>query len=126
MSHLLLVCAGGAIGAGCRYLLNTAAVRLLMLDVAWATLTVNILGSCAMGAIIAYISHKFPQDTLLKAFITTGMLGGFTTFSAFSLDTLRLLERGDFGLALLYVSSSVVLSITACAVAYFGIRTLIA
>jgi len=125
MKLFLLACAGGAIGAGLRYLLNTIAVQALALNVSWATFAINVLGSLAMGGIIAYISQRTPDALAIKVFLTTGLLGGFTTFSAFSLETILLFERGSSGAALIYVTASVALSIAACTAGYLGIRALI-
>ncbi len=125
MKLLLLVCAGGAIGAGLRYALNMLALHTLSLQLHWATFTINILGSLIMGAVTAYILLKLPDAIGLRVFVATGILGGFTTFSAFSLDTLLLLERGNISLALAYIIGSVTLSILACILGYFGVRALI-
>lgn len=110
-STLLQVAAGGAIGASARYLTNVTAGRLLGAGFPWGTLTVNIVGSFLMGVLVVVLAHK--DATRLAPFLMTGVLGGFTTFSAFSLDTITLWERGQTGLALAYVAGSVVLSLAA-------------
>jgi CrcB protein len=110
-STLLQVAAGGAIGASARYLTNVAAGRLLGAGFPWGTLTVNIVGSFLMGVLVVVLAHK--DATRLAPFLMTGILGGFTTFSAFSLDTITLWERGQTGLAMAYVAGSVLLSLAA-------------
>jgi len=108
----LYVAAGGAIGALLRYILALFVVFPL------GTLLVNILGSFLMGVCFIWFSAKgFDR---VAVFAMTGVLGGFTTFSAFSLDTFRLFERGDAGLAVLYILASVCLSLLAL---WIGIAT---
>jgi CrcB protein len=108
---LAQVAAGGAIGASARYLTNVGLGRLLGTGFPWATLTVNVLGSFLMGLLVVLLAHK--DATRLAPFLMTGILGGFTTFSAFSLDTIALWERGQALLAAAYVAGSVVLSLAA-------------
>ena len=125
MQLFLLACAGGAVGAGLRHLVNLAAVRNLGLEVAWATLTVNIVGSLIMGGLFALLYFRWPDATAVRIFFATGVLGGFTTFSAFSLDALVYLERGALGMAMAYIIGSVVLSIGACLAGYLCMRTIL-
>lgn len=113
MRLLLLACLGGAIGAGLRHLVNIGALRLVGIAFPAGTLVVNVLGSFLMGIAVEVIVHKFEGSTAMRAFIATGVLGGFTTFSAFSLDFAQLFERGEYGLAMIYVTVSVVASIVA-------------
>lgn len=115
LSHLLQVALGGAIGSALRYGVNVSAGRAFGTGFPWATLIVNVLGSFVMGLLVAVLAEK--GGTRLAPFLMTGILGGFTTFSAFSLDTLTLWERGAHGLALAYVAASVVLSLAAIALA---------
>lgn len=114
MRHFLFACAGGALGAGSRHLVNVATVRLLGLAVPWATLCVNVVGSFVMGCLTAFILARLPDALGLRIFLATGFLGGFTTFSAFSLDAVVLAERGAMGFAMTYALASVVLSVGAC------------
>lgn len=110
----LLVMLGGAIGAGLRHGVNTHVPRLLGTGFPYATLTVNIVGSLVMGLFIGWLTRQTGGlPTGLRLFFATGVLGGFTTFSAFSLDVSALWERGDTHLALIYVLASVVVSIAA-------------
>ena len=109
--NLLQVALGGAIGASGRYLTGVAALRLAGPGFPWATLTVNILGSFLMGVIVVVLAHLSANK--FAPLLMTGMLGGFTTFSAFSLDAVTLWERGAVGQAVVYVSASVALSLAA-------------
>lgn len=114
MMTLLAVMAGGGLGAGLRYGVNNAAARLLGVNFPYGILAINILGSLAMGLLVGLFAAREPVSPLLKTFLTTGILGGFTTFSAFSLDAVTLFERGATGAAVLYVVLSVVLSVFGC------------
>ncbi|MCV2894705.1 fluoride efflux transporter CrcB [Lentibacter sp. XHP0401] len=111
LTSLLQVALGGAIGASGRYLVGVGAVRLMGPGFPWATLVVNVLGSLAMGALVVLLVQK--DATRMAPLLMTGLLGGFTTFSAFSLDAVTLYERGQIGAAAGYVTASVVLSIGA-------------
>jgi CrcB protein len=114
MTHLLLVAAGGAIGASLRHLANLAALRLAGPGFPWATLFVNVAGSLAMGLLVGWLARRAGTSSQeLRLFLATGILGGFTTFSAFSLDFAVLWERGALGTALAYAMASVVLSLCA-------------
>jgi CrcB protein len=105
------VALGGAIGASARYLTNVGCVRLFGNGVPVATLLVNVAGSLAMGVLVVLLAHK--GGMRFAPFLMTGVLGGFTTFSAFSLDAVTIWERGQGGQAVAYVMASVVLSIGA-------------
>ncbi|MER8825658.1 fluoride efflux transporter CrcB [Mesorhizobium sp. M0938] len=104
MVNLLLVAAGGAIGAGLRHIVNFVALRLVGPSFPWGTMAINIVGSFAMGLFIATLARRYGGSSELRLFVATGILGGFTTFSAFSLDFATLWERGAtlpaFGYAL--------------------------
>lgn len=113
MRLLLLACAGGAIGAGLRHLVNTGAVRLLGIGLPWGTVVVNVAGSFLMGFLVEALALRFDGSPELRVFLATGILGGLTTFSAFSLDFAVLLQRGDHLAAALYLAGSVVISILA-------------
>lgn len=110
ISSVSMVALGGAIGAVCRYLAGLGIIRLLgHHDFPVAVLTVNILGSFLMGVFV--VAAALRDLTWLSPLVMTGILGGFTTFSAFSLETANLIERGAFGQAALYVFLSVGLSV---------------
>ncbi|WP_295809120.1 fluoride efflux transporter CrcB [uncultured Nitratireductor sp.] len=107
MSHLLIVAVGGAIGASLRHLTGLAAMRLMGVGFPWGTLIVNLLGSFVMGAFVEWLARRVGLSPEWRLFMATGLLGGFTTFSAFSLDVAVLWERGDGLLAASYVLVSV-------------------
>jgi CrcB protein len=107
----LIVFVGGGLGAALRYGVNIAAARLLGTAFPYATLIENVSGSLVMGLLAGYFAFRGGASQHWQLFLTTGILGGYTTFSAFSLDAVLLYERGAFGLAALYVAASVLLSI---------------
>jgi len=107
----LLVFLGGGLGAALRHGVNIGTARWLGPHFPYGTLTVNVTGSLVMGLLAAYFAFKGDASQHWRLFMTTGILGGYTTFSAFSLDVAVLYERGAIGLALGYVLASVVLSI---------------
>ena len=111
MERFLLVAAGGAAGAVARYAVGLQATRLFGAGQVWGTLAVNVTGCFAMGLLAAGLAFRGGQH--LAPLLLTGVLGGYTTFSAFSLDTLTLWERGAAALALGYVAASVLLSLMA-------------
>ena len=111
MNLVLAIAAGGALGAVGRHLVGAAALRLFGSGFPVGTVTVNIVGSFLMGALVALMALKLSPSPELRAFLTVGLLGGFTTFSAFSLDAVLLYERGAFAAAVAYVAVSVVCSI---------------
>lgn len=108
---LLHVALGGAIGASGRYLAGVAATRVLGTGFPWGTLIVNVIGSFVMGVVVVALAHLSAHR--FAPFLMTGMLGGFTTFSAFSLDAVTLWERGAVVPAVAYVAVSVILSLAA-------------
>ena len=121
MSYTLVqVALGGAIGASLRYLTGRAAFHLMGPGFPWGTIAVNILGSFLMGVLVVVLAEK--GGTRLAPFLTVGALGGFTTFSSFSLDVMTIYERGEVNLALLYAAASVVLSLLAIAVGLSSAR----
>ena len=110
LGTLLSVAAGGAFGASLRFLTGVGVSRLIgPTSFPVAIISVNVLGSFLMGVFVVLAAHR--GLTHLSPFVMTGLLGGFTTFSAFSLEAVTLYERGDLGQAALYVLASVVLSI---------------
>jgi len=113
MPLTLWIAAGGAIGAAARHLVNVGTGRFLGHDFPYGTLTVNVVGSLVMGLLIGLMALKWSASQETRAFLTSGMLGGFTTFSAFSLDFATLIERKAHGLAALYAAGSVGLSLIA-------------
>lgn len=114
MQTMLLIGAGGALGALGRYGAGVFVGRFWAGPLPLATLLVNVVGSLAMGLLIGFLARYVPAwQNEARLFLAVGLLGGFTTFSAFSLDAVTLIERGQSGLALLYVLASVIVSILA-------------
>lgn len=115
MTRLLLVGLGGAIGSMARYCVGQGAARLFP-AAAWpvGTLIVNVVGGLAMGLLVGWMGLRAGAgQENLRVFAAVGVLGGFTTFSAFSLETVLMIERRDYGMALAYVGLSVVLAVAA-------------
>jgi CrcB protein len=111
MTGFLLVFLGGGLGAALRHGVNLLSARLLGAHFPYATIFENVSGSLIMGLIAGYFAFKGDAVQPIRLFLATGVLGGYTTFSAFSLDTALLWERGEVMLAVLYVAGSVALSI---------------
>jgi CrcB protein len=111
MKSYLLVFVGGGIGASLRHAVNLITARGLGTAFPWGTFLINISGSLVMGLIAGYLAFKGEASQPWRLFVMTGILGGYTTFSAFSLDAALLYERGEIGAALFYVLGSVLLSI---------------
>jgi CrcB protein len=121
----LIVFLGGGIGAALRHGINVLAFRLVGTDFPYGTLTINVLGSLAMGLISEYFALKAGLPQHWRLFLTTGILGGFTTFSAFSLEAGLLYERGQLAAAAIYVVASVVLAIGALFAGLAIVRALV-
>lgn len=113
MNALVLVFLGGGLGAVSRHLSGMAVMRASGPGFPWGTMVVNIAGSLAMGLLIAWLARRSSGDAELRMLLATGFLGGFTTFSAFSLDAVTLYERGALTAAAAYVIASVTVSILA-------------
>ena len=111
MAGFLIVFLGGGVGAALRHGVNLLSARLFGTAFPWHTLIENVTGSLVMGLLAAYFALKGDASQHWRLFLTTGILGGYTTFSAFSLDTILLYERGQTGLAALYVLASVAISV---------------
>lgn len=126
MLSLLSIAAGGALGAVSRHGVNVAVSYWMAQPFPYGTLSVNILGSFLMGALIALFANVYNHAMEVKLFLTVGFLGGFTTFSTFSLDAMTLLERGDILAFGAYITASVVLSILAIFVGSFLIWKVVA
>ncbi|ASR42280.1 protein CrcB [Xanthomonas citri pv. mangiferaeindicae] len=110
MIQLMLVFLGGGLGAALRHGVNMLALR-AGTTFPYGTLCINVVGSLLMGVVVAWFAARSGLSPSLRLFLMTGVLGGFTTFSAFSLEAALLYERGQPGLAAIYVLASVVLSI---------------
>lgn len=114
MLQILAIAGGGAAGAVARFLFSTGIYRLFGRDFPWGTLSVNVLGSFAMGLLFVLLLERSLMAGELRAAILVGFLGAFTTFSTFSLETLALVEQGEALRALLNIAASVLLCLLAC------------
>ena len=110
MNALVMVALGGALGASGRYLAGLAIGHFWGGAYPWATFAVNSAGSAALGLLAGLMAFAWTPSPELRLFLTVGVLGGFTTFSAFSLELVQLLERGRADLAVLYLVSTVAIS----------------
>jgi len=113
MNHWLAIAAGGAIGALLRYATATQVANWLGRGFPWGTLAVNVLGSLAMGLLYVWLVERAGLSGEWRVFLTVGLLGAFTTFSTFSIETLVLIEQGDWLRAISYVLASVIVCIAA-------------
>jgi fluoride exporter len=121
----VIVFLGGGIGAALRHGINIAAARALGTGFPYGTIIINIAGSLAMGLIAEYFALKGALPQHVRLFLTTGILGGFTTFSAFSLEAALLYERGQLAGAAIYVIASVTLAIAALFAGLAIVRALV-
>lgn len=113
MPPIFLVMIGGAIGAALRYFTGLVALRQLGPGFPYGTLAVNLIGGLLMGMLAGIIARAPVEGEPLRLLLGVGVLGGFTTFSAFSLETFNMLSRGDYATAGLYIGSSVIGSVLA-------------
>ncbi|MEB2843371.1 fluoride efflux transporter CrcB [Rhizobiales bacterium RZME27] len=118
MNSMLVVAAGGAVGSVFRYLVGIWAVRLFGTAFPWGTLAINVVGSFVIGLLAEMIARRFGGSTEMRLLLVTGLCGGFTTFSSFSLEFVGLVERGAMPLAVSYLAASVILAIGAT---FFGL-----
>jgi fluoride exporter len=124
MPTVLWVAVGGALGSAARYGVNVWSGRLFGAEFPWHTFIVNVIGCFTMGALVGLMAFKLNINNEMRAFLTTGILGGFTTFSAFSLDFALLVERKTYGAALAYGVGSVMFSLIAVFAGLYLVRTL--
>jgi fluoride exporter len=120
MARFLWICLGGAVGTGARYLASTAALRWLGAGFAYGTLFVNVVGSFIIGLILA---AGVRSDTVRLA-LTTGIMGGFTTYSTFSWETVQYIQRGAWALAALNITATLVGCLVACFLGAMLVRAL--
>ncbi len=125
MTTYFWVALGGAVGASARYAVGVQTLRMFGPGFPWGTLGVNIVGSFLMGVLVELMALKFNVSQEIRAFLTIGVLGGFTTFSAFSLETVLMIERNDYVSVAIYIFASVVLSIMALFAALWGVRAVL-
>jgi CrcB protein len=124
MTQALAIAAGGAIGALLRYWASTGVHAWLGRGFPYGTLFVNVLGSLLMGFLFVWLIDRMAAGPALRAFLLIGVLGAFTTFSTFSMETLNLMESGQFGKALLNVFASVVVCVAAAGAGVLAARQL--
>lgn len=124
MTFYLIVFLGAGIGGALRHGVNIAALKMVGAGFPYGTLVVNVAGSFIMGLLIGWFAHKADPGQSWRLFLTTGLLGGFTTFSTFSLDAALLYERGQLWAAALYVAASFVLAIGGLLAGLHFVRTL--
>jgi CrcB protein len=124
MTQILAIAAGGAIGALLRYWTSIAVHGRLGMAFPYGTLAVNVLGSLLMGFLYIWLIDRMAAGPALRAFLLVGVLGAFTTFSTFSMETLNLLEAGHPGKALANVLVSVVVCVTAAGLGVLAARQL--
>jgi CrcB protein len=126
MMQTLLVFLGGGLGAATRHGVNMLAARWLGVDFPWGTIIINITGSMVMGVLAAWFAFRTDPfwSQQMRLLATTGFLGGYTTFSTFSLDAALMWERHDFTLFSVYVLGSVVLSIVGLFAGLWLVRSL--
>ena len=122
--NYLLVFFGGGLGASLRHAVNMAAAKAFGTAFPYGTFIINISGSIVMGLIAGYLTFRGGATQHWRLFLMTGILGGYTTFSAFSLDTVLLAERGAIVSALLYVVLSVALAVSGCVLGLSVVRSL--
>ncbi|MFH0300648.1 fluoride efflux transporter CrcB [Bradyrhizobium sp. 31Argb] len=125
MLGYVLVSVGAGIGGALRHGVNLSTARTFGTGFPYGTLTVNVVGSLVMGLLAGYFAFRGEAAQTWRLFLTTGILGGFTTFSSFSLDTALLYERGELGLTLLYVAVSFACSVGALFVGLWAVRSLV-
>ncbi len=121
---LLSVALGGAIGSLLRYFVASAIQTPATAGFPWGIFLVNISGGFIMGVVVEMAALKMQFSPEIRAFLTVGILGGYTTFSTFSLDSVLLLQRGAYASAALYIVGSAVLSIAALFAGLFVVRAL--
>lgn len=120
----LLVMAGGALGAAGRYQLGRIAFHLGLTGYPWATLSCNVLGGLAMGVLAGVLARSNVSDEGWRLFVGVGLLGGFTTFSSFSLEMVGMIERGALGVAFGYALFSVIAAVLALFIGLWLVRGL--
>ena len=122
MLNLLLVMIGGAAGAGLRYEVGRLTLRHIGPGFPWGTLTVNLVGGLLMGLLAGWLARGAGSEAS-RLFFAVGVLGGFTTFSAFSLETFLMIERGQYGIAALYIGASVIGAVALLFLGLLAMRT---
>ena len=124
MTRILAIATGGAVGALVRYWTSTAVHSRLGMAFPYGTLVVNVIGSLLMGFLYVWLLERVAEGPALRAFLLVGLLGAFTTFSTFSLETLNLVESGQTAKALANILISVTLCISAAGLGVLAARQL--
>ncbi|MGV3770143.1 MAG: fluoride efflux transporter CrcB [Sphingobium phenoxybenzoativorans] len=124
MINTLIVMGGGAVGATLRYHLGRLAAHLFGMNYPWGTLLANLIGGFAMGVLAGCLARSASGGEPVRLLLGVGVLGGFTTFSAFSLETFLMIERGEAMSALLYVLASVIGAVAALAIGLLAVRSI--
>lgn len=122
MNTFVFIFIGAGLGGLLRHLMNTAITGFMGAGFPYGILAINVLGSTTMGLLTGWLTWRGGMSAELRLFLATGFLGGFTTFSAFSLDTALLIERGETYLAAIYVTGSVLLSVLGLFVGLWAMR----
>lgn len=124
MNNTFLVMAGGAVGAALRYQLGRISTHMLGTSYPWGTLVANLLGGLVMGLLVGTLTRTTPANgEQIRLLLGVGVLGGFTTFSAFSLETVLMIERGQGLMAVGYVLASVLGALAALSFGLFIVRS---
>jgi CrcB protein len=121
----VIVFLGGGLGSAARYGVGVLALRWIGSGYPWGTFGINVVGSFAMGVVAEYFALKSGLSQPLRLFLTTGIIGGFTTFSTYALETALLQERGELGAALTYALGSVVVGVAALFAGLALVRVLV-
>ena len=125
MNMIIAVAVGGALGSVARYILSGFTTDIVSSSFPWGTLSVNVLGSFLMGAVVTYMALVWNPNAEMRAFLTVGLLGGFTTFSLFSLDIINLWERGASMAAMGYIIASIIVSLLAIILGIMIVKAII-
>lgn len=113
LTGFLMVFLGGGVGSAARHGVNVLAARFFGANYPIGTFTINIIGAFTMGAVVEWLAMRASFSPVIRLFLTTGIIGGFTTFSTYALEIAALYERGEFGIAVVYALASIVLGLAA-------------
>ncbi|MCF8706782.1 fluoride efflux transporter CrcB [Rhizorhapis sp. SPR117] len=124
MQNTLLVMAGGAVGAACRYQLGRLMTHMMGPGYPWGTLAANMLGGLLMGLLVGILARFIDGGEQIRLLISVGVLGGFTTFSSFSLEVVLMLQRGQLAAGVTYIMASVAGAVGMLAVGLWAVRSI--